>query len=168
MPKKTADFETRSVTFEFDEDEKLVASLEDFPPEMITHLALHGLSQKCGDSYAGAAKAIEGLEITANEYAKNQVAGVIKQLKDGDWTVRSGGGGSVVTDLAKALSEFTGQPLDTCVSILAEKEKDERAAVRKHPGIAAILSRLSAERAAAKAEKAAKEAGEAEMPELVL
>ena len=51
--KKKIDVEAKTVTFTFEDDSTQVLELGNLTPEMQTQLALHGLSQKAGDSYAG-------------------------------------------------------------------------------------------------------------------
>ncbi len=151
MPKKSVDVENQSVTFTFGDGGEAVARLADFSDEIVTQLALHGLSQKGGDSYAGAKSACAENDIDPEEWSKAQVEGVIRQLTDGEWTVRrEGGGGGGVTDLARALAEATGSDLTDAVAKVNDADKDTKAALRKHPAIAAILARLRQERAAKK------------------
>lgn len=157
MTKKTTNPEAQAVTFDFeDETPVLVVSLDQFSVEIITKLALHGLSQKCGDSYASAAKAIEGTDMTASQYARGQVEAVVKQLVEGDWTTRTPGAGGAVTDLARAISEVLGEPIEDSVTRLADSSDEEKKALRAHPAVKAVLDRLRAERAAAKAQESAK------------
>ena len=51
-----------AVTFEFANGEQVVARLDALTPEMVKRLAIHGLSQKMGDSYARAAGAGDAIE----------------------------------------------------------------------------------------------------------
>ena len=53
--KKSVSVENESVTFGF-EGNSVEFRLDQLPGEMITRLALHGLSQKLGDSYADSTK----------------------------------------------------------------------------------------------------------------
>jgi hypothetical protein len=154
MTTKTPNLESKSVTFSFDDDgDDLVFELDKCSPEIVTHLAIHGASQKGGDSYAGAKKATEETGADPIDWSRAQVQGVIDQLYAGDWTVRQPGGVSV-TDLARALSEATGAPLEDCVEKLSETDKEQKKELRAHPDIKAVLTRLAAERAAKKAEAA--------------
>lgn len=171
MPKKTADFEAGTLTFEFEDDTQITVNLTEFPPEIVQNLALHGLSQKGGDSYAGAAKAIEGTEMSAAEYARAQVERVMDQLRNNEWRATGGGeGGGRITDLAIALAEVMGKDTSEAVAVLDEADKDTKAKIRKHPKIAEVLQRIKAERAAKKLadlEKAAESAEDIDLSALV-
>jgi len=159
MPKKSVNVESKSVTFEFDDDgENIVFDLANVSDEIVIQLALHGASQKGGDSYAGAKKASEDLNVDPNEWSRSQVEATIAQLVAGDWTTRTPGG-QTVTDLANALSEAVGCPLEDAIARLADADADDKKALRAHPDIAAVLARIKSERAAAKAEAAEAKAG---------
>lgn len=73
--KKSVSVENESVTFGF-EGNNMEFRLDQLPGEMITRLALHGLSQKLGDSYADSTK------VTDPEKAATDVW---NNLKDGNW-----------------------------------------------------------------------------------
>lgn len=51
--KKNVNVDDRSVSFTYADGGLRVYSLEELTPAMVTRLALHGLAQKLGDSYAG-------------------------------------------------------------------------------------------------------------------
>lgn len=151
MPKKTPDYEAKTVTFSFDDGgDDIIFELDKCEAEIVNHLTIHGAMQKGGDSYAGAKSSCAETGADPIEWSRAQVQGVIDQLYDGEWTVRVPGGISV-TDLARALSEATGAPLEDCVEKLSETEKEQKKELRAHPDIKAVLTRLAAERATAKA-----------------
>lgn len=165
MPKKAANFESQSIEFIFGEAGSETVFLSDLPDDIVANLAVHGLSQKLGDSYAGAKAATEGTEIDPDEWCKGQVLSVFGQLKDGNWSTRTPGAGGQVTDLAIALAQVGGIDEAVAVEKLADATKEEKAALRKVPEIKAILETLRAERAAAKA-KAATAAAEGSTTDL--
>ena len=72
------------------------------------------------------------------------------------------GGGSGVTDLARALAEATGYEIEAAVDRLEGADDETKKQLRKEPQIAAILARLRKERADAKAKETAKLAKEAD------
>ena len=72
---KSVNVENESVTFGFDGN-NMEFRLDQLPGEMITRLALHGLSQKLGDSYADSTK------VTDPEKAATDVW---NNLKEGNW-----------------------------------------------------------------------------------
>lgn len=126
-------------------------------------LALHGASQKVGDSYAGAATASKELNISALDYAKQAVRETIGQLYAGTWRVNAGGGPRV-NELAIAISRATGEPLEGEEGTIALVGAMDEAAVkawRKKPKIQLELSKIAAEKLARKIEEQTK-AAEAE------
>lgn len=167
MAKKTVSVETKSVSFEFGDAGTVIFDLSKVSDEMLTQLALHGASQKGGDSYAGAKSATDGTEIDPNEWAKSECQRVIEQIYAGEWTVRRASGGPGVTDLARAIAEVMPDFSEAdAAERLADASKEEKAALRKHPQIKAVLERLRAERAAAKAESAEAAAADTDAPSL--
>ena len=166
MTKKTVDAEAGTINFSFESGDDIQFDMSKLSPEIIAKLAIHGASQKLGDSYAGAKKACEGSEIDPADYARGQVNGVIEQLIAGDWTVRTGAGGPAVTDLAKALAEATGNNEDEWAERLADATADEKKELRKHPAVKAAMDRYRAERAAAKAAQSAAVESEVPLPQL--
>lgn len=155
MAKKTVSVETKTVEFAFGDAGEVTFELDKVSPEMLIQLALHGASQKGGDSYASAKSACEGTDIDPNVWAREQVQGVIEQIYANDWTVRRAGGGTAVTDLARALAEVMPDVSEAdAAERLSDATKEDKAALRKHPAVKAVLERLRAERAAAKAEAA--------------
>lgn len=130
-------------------------SPKDFTPEIQRQLMIHGLSQKLGDSYAG----------EDADKCHAIFTGTLKSLTDGTWSSRSGGGGGPrISQLAEAFSRAVGQPVEACVSKLAEMTDDQKAAVRKHPQVVSALAEIKLEKAKADAKKA-KEASKAGDPE---
>lgn len=163
MTKKAISTEAKTVTFDFGDETTEVFDLSEVSEDIVVQLALHGASQKIGDSYAGAKAATEDSEMDPTDWSKSQVQGVIAQLLAGDWTVRTPGG-QTVTDLAKALSEAVGCPESEAIERLSGADADEKKALRVHPKIAAVLARIKSDRATAKA--AAAEAKADDGPDL--
>lgn len=167
MAKKTVSVETKSVTFDFDDAGSITFDLTQVSDEMLIQLALHGASQKVGDTYAGAKAATEGTDIDPNEWAKGEAEAAIGQIYNDDWTVRKTGSGTGVTDLARALAEVMPDVTEQdAATRLADASKEDKAALRKHPAVKAVLERLRAERAAAKAESAEAAADASDLPVL--
>ena len=151
MAKKSIDVEKQTVTFDFGDGRVETFTLGEMSDEMKIQLALHGASQKIGDSYASAKSQTDGTEIDPADWSQQQSAGVISQLLADDWTVRTPGS-AAITDLMVAFEQVTGNELTSDLG------KDDKAALRKHPKIAAVLARLKSERADAKAAFTAKAA----------
>lgn len=139
------------VTFEFHDGETLSANLSELSPDMVNKLAIHGLSQKVGDSYSG--------EDAAN--CQTIAETTWKALVEGNWSTRAGGGGGPrISQLAEALSRATGQEIQDCVAAIADMDDEQKKDLRAHPEIKAILAEIKLEKAKAEAEKAAGEASE--------
>ncbi len=101
MAKKIVNLETATVEFDFTKDggEKLAVALSELPAEIVQRLALHGLSQKGGDSYAAAKN-----QANPVAWAQEQVKGIIESLKKGVFNAgRTGEGTARVSILARAL-----------------------------------------------------------------
>ncbi len=117
---------------------------------------IHGVSQKIGDSYAGA-KAEEN----PLAFSKEACAETIAQVLKGDWRAARESGPRV-TDLAHAVARVTGQSLEEAVAFLGTLDEAQTKDLRKKPKIAAALAAIVAEKASAKAAKLAEAAAKAE------
>ncbi len=139
-----------AVTFEFATGEVEEVSPKDFSADIQKQLMLHGLSQKLGDSYSGEdADKCHGI-----------FTGVLKNLADGSWTARAGGGAPRISQLAEALARETGETVEKCVETLAAMDDDKKKAVRSHPAIQVQLSEIKLEKASADAKKLKAELGD--------
>ena len=138
--KLTAD---RAVTFEFADDTSIVARVDDMDEAMVMRLAVHGLSQKIGDSYASASNVAEAVE---------KAQDTLDMLLAGDWSVGRESGGGI---LVEALKRATGQDLEECARIIKGMDDAAKKELKKHPGVASKLADITAERAKAKADKLA-------------
>ena len=148
---KTIAEDTSVLTIQFTSGDQIVADINALSPEIIHQLALHGLSQKLGDSYSGE----QDIEV-----AKAKANTVLERLVAGDWkAARAASAAGKITDLARALAEVTGQEIVACVEKLSDLAKADRGKFRKHPQIAAKLAAYQNERAQAKA-AAAEASGE--------
>lgn len=145
-------------------DEAIAAvTLESLPKDVVTRLALHGLSQKIGDSYAGAASAERPFA-----YAVEAIKETIAQLMRGEWRVAAVAGGPRATLLARAIARATGQALESIMATLAEQEAtlDEEGyktllkQLRADPAVKQATAAIKLEDAAAEAEKAKGVTGE--------
>lgn len=135
------------ITIDFSTGEQLVADLSTIPQEIIHRLAMHGLSQKLGDSYAGA----------ADEERFAKASGVFGDLAEGNWSTRVAAGSPRTTQLAEALAAATNKELAEAVALLETMEDEAKKQLRKHPLIKAELATIKAAKATADAAKAASE-----------
>jgi hypothetical protein len=142
--------ETRSIAFKFADGTEQTIYLRDIPEALSVALILHGLEAKIGDSYAGAAEAVEsGKAITELAYAKAQVARVIGNLKAGIWASREAAGpGRLVVAVAEALGiteEKAAERINGWRDEGTEESKKKLAAVRNHPKVKLVMTRLEKE-----------------------
>ncbi len=86
--KKPYDVETGEIRFVFEDDgEDLVLNLSELSEKMCVNLALHGISQKAGDSGAGASREDDPIG-----YAREMVGATLDTLRADVWTTRTPGG----------------------------------------------------------------------------
>lgn len=150
---------TGVVKFLFEDESVQEINLNDLSEEIKFRLMVHGASQKIGDSYAGAAK-----EASPVAFAKESVDATIKQLIAGDWRVAAVGGPRV-TDLATAYSLAAGETLEAAIELVGGLTEEQAKEMRAKPRIKAQLALIAAKRAQERAEKAVKDAAEADAKE---
>lgn len=138
--------ESGQVCFTLGNGSKLVASLKGLKPEMVERLAIHGLSQKIGDSASGFAKDRDFLG------ALGSMSAVWENLQAGLWASRSGGGTS---DLVAAIAKIKGVSLEDAQAAVDKANEDQIAGLKKHPAIKEAIAKIQA----ARAKEAAKGAG---------
>lgn len=154
------------VAFTSGEESIAAITLADLPADIVTRLAVHGLSQKIGDSYAGAASAERPFA-----YAVEAIKETIAQLVKGEWRVAAVGGGPRATLLARAIARATGAALDSIMATIAGKEEelsedDYKAflkALRADPAVKQATAAIKLEDAAAEAERAKGATGESQL-----
>ena len=137
----------QAVTFEFANEHKIVARLDALPEDMVRRLAIHGLSQKLGDSYASASGVADAIE---------KCQDTLDMLVEGQWSAGRDSTGGV---LVEALHRATGQDLDECRRLVAGFTDDKKKELKKHAGIAAAIAAIQSEKAAAKAKLAESKTG---------
>lgn len=150
---KTVDDEKGTITFEFASGETEVVDVTKFKSEIQKQLMLHGASQKLGDSYSG----------EDADKCHTIFGGVLKNLTDGNWSARAGGGGSPrISQLAEALSRAVpGESVESCVEKLSAMDDETKKEVRAHPQVQAALAEIKLEKATAEAAKLKAELGDA-------
>lgn len=129
------------VRFDFVNGKSIETDVRDLPREIVERLAIHGLSQKVGDSYAGAESVDEAIGNAKMTY-DNLVANV--------WAVKAIRGGKIVEAIVRA----TGQAFDVVLAKWAIMTDEEKKAVKSHPDVKKALAEIEAERAAALAKAA--------------
>lgn len=141
---KTISTDTNSVQFDFINGTVIKCRLHELPQEMIERLALHGLSQKCGDSYASAND--KGWSVDDCADATRDVIG---NLIQGVWSASGERGGNAI--IIEALSSVTGKTLEECRTVYGAMSEEQQKELAKHPGVKAEVARIKAERAATRA-----------------
>lgn len=149
---KTVDSEKGTIEFVFASGETEVVDVSKLPPAIQKELMLHGASQKLGDSYSG----------EDADKCHTIFGGVLKNLVDGNWSARSGGGGSPrISQLAAALAKAVGETVEACVEKLSAMDDETKKSVRAHPQVQAALAQIKLEKATADAAKLQAELGDA-------
>jgi hypothetical protein len=127
--------------------------LSELSPEMRDRLAVHGLAQKIGDSYAGASEEPDPL---ASSIA--WIGETATQVRANDWRVSSvGGGGPRASLLAKALARATGNSLEDSIAVidlLGDEDLDGQPGKKSlRKALKGIIATITAEEATARAAK---------------
>lgn len=137
--------ENNAVSFELGNGRKLVCMLAQLKDDMVTQLALHGLSQKVGDAAANCSKGEEYSRAMA------QMSAVWENLLQNKWRESGASGNSI---LIEALAEHTGKPADAVREAVNAADEEKLKTWRSNAKVKAIMARIAAERAAEKAENA--------------
>lgn len=148
------------VKFAFGSGNTLSLDLSTLSEEIQQELMIHGALQKIGDSYASA----------GGDYAFGEAAAskVISNLESGQWGAprASGEGKKSVGELATALAELQGVPVEQIQIALEAATEEQRKAFRAHPAIKAKIAELRAKKAADTLAKLAGEGKQVELPTL--
>jgi hypothetical protein len=144
---------TGVVRVDFDDKSSISIDVNSLNEETKFRALIHGISQKVGDSYAGAKSDSNPLE-----FAKTAAKETIEQVLKGEWRAPSTSSGPRESDLAKALSLATGETLEKAIEFIANLDDEAIKVLRKKPKVAAQLAAIAAQKAIAKAAKLAKEA----------
>lgn len=128
------------VQFVFVDGTKLDCNVGDLPRDIVERLAVHGLAQKVGDSYASAESVEEAI---------GNAKSVWENLKAGQWATKAARGGKFV----EALHRVTGKPYDECLTAWQGMDDKQKADLRKHAAIKKAIADIEAENAARLAEQ---------------
>lgn len=138
--------EKRCVLFVLGNGVKVRACLDDYNAETVEKLALHGLSQKIGDSAANCAKERDF------HAAFGKMQSVEDNLRQGVWSDRSGGG---TADLVQALAKLQGLTLEEVQTAVDAMDEDQLKTVRGNLTVKAEIAKIVAKRAGEAAKAAA-------------
>ena len=134
-----------SITFTWADETTTEIALAGFNEAIIKRATLHGLSQKLGDSYSGAAG-----DVTK---AKAMLMETLDALREGDWN-RKGGGLSSGGIWVEALAKAAGETLEAALTAWNEMDDATKAEMKKHTGVKLAKAEIEVERAKAKAVEA--------------
>lgn len=127
------------VQFDFDNGETVKVLLEDMSDSMLAKLAIHGLTQKLGDSYASSVTVSEAVE---------KFYDTLTNLKAGVWNGgRSASAGGIWIE---AIAKATGRTMEEAKVMFDGKGEKEQKAIKKHPQVVAAKAEIDLERAQAK------------------
>ena len=130
------------VRFNFSNGERVDVDVTQFPEDIQTKLAIHGLSQKLGDSYASAND--KGMSIQDCVDGVNEI---VRNLANGEWAASGSRGVSI---MAEAMSVLLDKDLRQCADAIAGMTDTQRGELSKRPDIKAEVAKIKAERARAK------------------
>ena len=142
--KKKVDVERGIITFNFTTGQPLVVDLNKCNAQTITQLALHGLSQKIGDSYSGVKVCADGFSRASETW---------NTLLAGEWSVgKTGNDGNLIEALMKVMSKGK----EECTAAVERMPKEKKKALAASPKIAATIMYIKL----AKLRETMKEGGE--------
>ena len=139
---KTVDLEGQAVSFAFANGNTVEARLTDFNKEILSQLALHGLSQKGGDAYSGEKDPQEAANLTLE---------VLDRLKAGEWGVKRQKGEGSITLTIEAIARLKQKDPSEIKTKYDAMSDEVKKSVRADPNVKAMVATIKAERAAAKA-----------------
>lgn len=152
--------------FHFSNGHDLDVDPGEYPATVQRALMFHGLHQKIGDTFAGAAKALEKGDTTDPvQWAIDEATAVHETLAGGDWGAERVAGEPPITMLVEAArrwAERDGKRFDEAKAREKLKDAAYAKAFRAGPVVAAILASIRAERAAARATELAEKASAAD------
>jgi hypothetical protein len=135
-----------AITLTFANGKTLSLEEHSISPDIKRYAMLHGLKQKLVDA-AAMSCGPDGKPATVDD-KYNAVREVYDRLLSGDWN-KEREGGATGGLLLRALMEMFDKDRDTVLAFLTKKTDKEQSALRRNPKVAAIILRLSAEKAGA-------------------
>lgn len=136
--------EATGVRFTFGNGNTFEAMIADLPEVMIQRLAVHGLSQKLGDSYAGATS--KGM---SDDDIEQGVVDLFNAIRSGSFgTGRTATGGKLLVAFTRWAMDNGKSVAEACEAFKALSDEDKKD-LRKAAPIKAKLAEIEAERAEA-------------------
>ncbi len=150
--------------FAFSNGESRSLSLADFETDILHCLTFFGISEKLGNSYAGAAKKAKADGEEVGDVASELFDSLYERLVLGQWVSERESGGARIGDLVAAYVELrmaADNPIEPTAVITAMKDETIRKTIEADPVVVAKVAAIRSERAAEKAAKAAEAAQDA-------
>lgn len=142
---------TGIVRFNFTDGSEQILDTNALAADMQMRLRVHGALQKIGDSYAG----VKGNVAEA----KQNVEDMISQLTSGAWKGERGDAGPRLGELAEAIAEIKGAPLEAVKAAVEKAAKESPEQVKAWRTNAKVKATIAAIRAR-NAQKELEAAGE--------
>jgi len=147
--KKTISIEDGTVTWLFGNGKSYSISLDEIPEATQTHCALHGISQKGGDSYASAGGDYAFAESALVTTLGNLRNGTFNAVRQSDGSSKGNG------ELAAALVRLNAATMEEATALLETASDEVKKALRTNPEVKVALADIRAEKARERAAKAA-------------
>ena len=147
--KKSIDAEARTVTFDYGNGRTSVLRYDELPEPMKIYAALHGISQKAGDEYSGALKAVnDGDAETVEAFAEECVSHVWTNLLAASWKAAraAGSGGGRTPLIVEALMRLKGMEAAEAAELIGRLTEDQQKNLRKQPAIQSAIAAIKVER----------------------
>lgn len=146
---KVVDAVGREVRWYFADGASATVRLDSFGEEMQLAFALHGISQKFGDSYASA---------TTVQEAREVFDGLYGQVMNGDWEKKREGGGKGKEEplLVEALARIYQSTVEAVRPLVEAMKPAERRAMEADGEVARMILAIRAERTGAEVVEGAK------------
>lgn len=147
-PAVTAEIAGTRLVFTGDNGRELSVSIEQLADDIRTQAMMHGLKQKIGDAAAISRNPETGRSATTDDKF-DAMSEVLNRLLSGQWNkTREGGEGAAGGLLFKALCKVKADKTPAEVrAYLDGRTKEEQAALRKVPVIAAAIEEIRAAQA---------------------
>lgn len=145
---KVVDMAGRCVRWYFANGASATVELDSFNADLQLAFALHGISQKFGDSYASATTVTE---------ARSAFDDLYDQLMNGDWEKRREGGKAKEEPLlVEALARIYNSPVEAVRPLVEAMKPAERRAMEADGEVARMILAIRAERTGADVVEGAK------------
>lgn len=139
--------EKDTVVFKLGNGAGLKLALAELNADTVVRLALHGISQKVGDSTSSLSKDRD----FAGAYAAMQQ--VVDNLRNGVWASRAG---ASTADLVVAIARIMKLEVSEAQAKVDQATEEQILAIKKNPQVKEVITKLQAERAKEAAKSAPK------------